>query len=245
MIAALPVFDVTKLVSNAPSGRYELGKESHIFLLRNALPLSASDVAEFQKKMEAVPATPNPMNPKTFLKRKQLTFGAQYNFGQKCPSEVVPPDQWPTLPKACLKFAKTLADEINPGDGDLYNVAHCNYYNDGSAALAPHSDKESAMMQGKPIISMTYLVGDKLARAFAIYDLDGAFITSIDLNDGDVLVMAGAMQRNFKHGVAAAKPPKKYKNSGRINVTIRSFREVTDEGNQEGPSGSAKRQKVN
>ena len=240
MIAALPVFDVTKLVSNAPSGRYELGKESHIFLLRNALPLSASDVAEFQKKMEAVPATPNPMNPKTFLKRKQLTFGAQYNFGQKCPSEVIPPDQWPTLPKACLKFAKEIADEISPGDGGLYNVANCNQYNDGSVKLDPHSDKEGAMMQGKPIISFSYLTGDMLPRPFTIYGLDNTPIKAINLNHGDVLIMAGQMQRHFRHGVPAAKPPKKYKNSGRLNVTVRAF---AKQGNQEG--SDTKRQKVN
>ena len=244
MIAQLPVFDVAKLGPWSPSGRYELGKESRVFLLRNALPLSASEVEEFRLKMEAAPATPNPMNTKTFLKRKQMTFGSKYNFGQQCPAEVIPPDQWPTLPKACLKFAKQIADELNPGDAELYNVAHCNFYRDGSVALAPHSDAEGAMVQGKPIISFSYLTGDKLARAFAIYDLDGAFITSIDLNDGDVMVMAGAMQSHYKHGVPAGKPPKKYKNSGRINVTIRCFREVTDEGNQEGPSG-AKRQKVN
>ena len=241
MIAQLPVFDVAKLGPNAPSGRYELGKGSFVFLLRNALPLSATEVAEFQKRMEAAPQTPNPLNAKTFLKRKQLTFGAQYNFGQKCPSEVIPPDQWPTLPKACLTFAKKLANELNDGDGEFYNVAHCNFYRDGSVALAPHSDAEGAMVQGKPIISFSYLTGDKLARAFAIYDLDGTFITAIELNDGDVLVMAGAMQRHFRHGVPAAKPPKKFRNAGRLNVTVRAFAE---DGNQEG-SGGAKRQKVN
>lgn len=56
--------------------------------------------------------------------------------------------------------------------------------------------------------------------------VDPERITSILLHHGDLVIMLGAMQRDFLHGVDKATPPSMYKNSERINLTVRAFHDL-------------------
>lgn len=230
-LAPKPRSAITK---DAGDGKYCLDDvekcESSIVILRKALDVTEEQTEELKKFMldeSKVPPTPNPMNRNTNLKRRQTTFGALYNFGQKMASQGTDV-QWPEAVTRALEFARAFAESCGNAK-ELYNGVHTNYYPDGSAGVAPHSDAESDMIRGLPIVSVTLLSGNKKPRPFSIYEKPEAKgakpekIADVILGHGDVLIMMGRMQDAFLHGVEPAKPPKDFKNAERLNMTIRAF----------------------
>ncbi len=227
----------TELTPNAQNGRYclelpddTLRCDSSVVILRKALPITDAQTTELRTFMldeTKVPKTPNPMNANTFVKRRQTTFGALYNFGQKVASQGY--DQaWPQAVTDALRFAQQFAEARGIAK-ELYNGVHANFYPDGSAGVAPHSDYEGDMLRGMPIVSVTLLSGDKKPRPFSIYEKPvnkgekPTKIADVILGHGDVIVMMGRMQESFLHGVEPAKPLKEYKNAERMNLTVRAF----------------------
>ena len=225
------------LTPNAGDGKYCLNPEcdSSVVILRNALPLTDEQTAELRAFMldeTKVPRTPNPMNANTFVKRRQTTFGALYNFGQKVASQgndVV----WPEAVREVLKFAQQFAEARGIAK-KLYNGVHVNFYPDGAAGVQAHSDYEGDMLRGLPIMSFTLLLGEKKPRAFSIYEKPPEVprgtkkpkpikVSDVLLGHGDFLAMMGRMQERFLHAVEPAKPPSQYKNAERINLTVRAF----------------------
>lgn len=167
---------------------------------------------------DTIASTPNPMNPKYMIKRKQCTFGAQYNFaGQKSLS--IPKEQWPSLVSLVLEDVR-----IRSGSND-YNVVHTNWYPDGSAGLDPHADDERDMIPNRDIYSYTFLSEPGNPRGFQIYTMDDVKkpILNVFLDHGDLLVMCGGMQKCFKHGVKKSLA-KKFHNQKRINMTVRAWK---------------------
>ena len=173
------------------------------------------------------------------LCRKQATFGAKYDFGQH--NESIPLDaNTPALVTRCLYFSRCLAAEMerlrteNAGTGGFlseskpidpgkYNGVHVNFYPDGNAGVQPHYDKEGDLVEGYPIFSFTFLGGKKLlARPFSIYKCDKTKLADIVLDNGDLLVMQGEMQKYFLHGVEK-KPGRNYEGAARLNLTVRAF----------------------
>lgn len=183
---------------------------------------------------------------KAFLKRKQATFGAAYNFGQenKCfldESDV----EWPQAVKACLAKTKQLLSdtgkEAESGVGgqvdfgaeslsELYNGVHVNLYPSGDAGVQPHSDAEGDLLKGLPIFSYTLLNGDRQPRPFSIYTRPcrrgekPQKLYDVALRHGDLLVMQGDMQTCYLHGVEPARPPSAFKQARRLNLTVRAFK---------------------
>ena len=97
-----------------------------------------------------------------------------------------------------------------------------NLYPDGSAGVAAHSDNEAGLVAGMDIYSFTLLRKNSDARPFTIYRPNGEKLQDIVLENGDLLIMSGDMQKEFKHGVEAVRKPKQY--GPRINLTVRAFR---------------------
>jgi hypothetical protein len=54
---------------------------------------------------------------------------------------------------------------VNPS---FYNAVHANWYPSGNAGVDAHSDRETQMVKGLPIISFTLLAGDIVPRNFSI-----------------------------------------------------------------------------
>lgn len=222
------------LSPNAPSGHYSLNEEnnSSVIIMRNALKITEEQTTELRDFMcNKVKPTPNPYNPKTFLKRLQTTFGALYNFGQEVTSQ--PPDDtnhpWPEAVKTMLRVSQDFAESRGIAR-DLYNGAHVTFYRNGDVSLEAHSDDEEDMVKEMPIISGTLLSGDKKPRPFSIYKKayegkkkNPIKLVDIILGHGDVIVMLGRMQEFFWHGVEKAKPQKEFANAERINLTVRAF----------------------
>lgn len=167
---------------------------------------------------DTIPSTPNPMNPKYMIKRKQCTFGAQYTFaGQKSLS--VPQDQWPTL------VSRVLEDVRQRSGSDAYNVVHTNWYPDGTAGLDPHADDERDMVPNMDIFSYTFLSEPGNPRGFQVYTMTDLKkpVAEIFLNHGDLLVMRKGMQSCYKHGVKKS-AAKRFQSLKRINMTVRAWK---------------------
>jgi alkylated DNA repair dioxygenase AlkB len=167
---------------------------------------------------ESIKSTPNPMNPNYMIRRKQITFGAQYNFsGQK--SLCIPLDQCPTLVSLVLEDVRKRS-----GCND-YNVVHTNWYPDGSAGLDPHADNENDMIPNMDIYSYTFLSEPGNPRGFQIYSMDDVKKPKLEvfLDHCDLLIMSKGMQKYFKHGVKKSMA-KKFHNLKRINMTVRAWK---------------------
>lgn len=166
---------------------------------------------------ENIPQTPNPMNKRFMIRRKQCTFGATYKFsGQKSAGV---PNEWPDLAKIVLQDAR------EHSGSDMYNVVHTNWYPDGRAGLDPHADNENDMVPNMDIYSYTFLSDIHTPRGFQFYTYDDTKhpIGEVLLGHGDMLVMKKGMQQTFKHGVKKS-TAKRFENVRRINMTVRAWK---------------------
>lgn len=177
------------------------------------MPINPTEFEELWDVWNHIDYTPNPLNKKFNIKRKQCTFGKDsYKFA----GQVSEPYKG-ELPSVIKKIFKLF--EHDPS----YSVIHANFYPDGTAGLQPHSDNEKQMNADKNIYSYTFLSEPGNPRGFQIYDLNGNMLEEHMLDHGDLLVMLGGMQKEYKHGVKKSMA-KKYKNLRRINLTVRSWK---------------------
>lgn len=99
-----------------------------------------------------------------------------------------------------------------------FNSVLANWYRSGDDGMGFHADNEKELGEEPTIASISL----GAARRFVlkpIKELDGTGIKGIDLDlsDGDLLLMRGATQRYWRHGV-----PKTRKSVGpRVNLTFR------------------------
>lgn len=100
------------------------------------------------------------------------------------------------LPDALLPLQE-LAERVA---GVGFNACLLNLYRDGSRTIGMHSDDESDLADGSPIVSVSL----GASRFFDLRDRAGGdHRARLVLDHGTVVVMAGATQRNYKHGVPA------------------------------------------
>jgi alkylated DNA repair dioxygenase AlkB len=209
------------------------GDASVVYVEHGAIDVSRAAFDALWRLRDEIPPTPNPMNPKYNLLRTQATFGTTYDFaGQK--SRKIggdDPATWPEPIRDMVDVSKTALENLL-FDGHRL-AAHVNWYPGGKAGVEPHDDKEDAFVPGAPIFSFTlYQSGlehddEHVPRKFQIYAKDpsakrgvGALLHDIPLPHESLLVMAGATQRDFLHGVKKT-TKKEYEHSRRINVTVR------------------------
>lgn len=179
---------------------------------KDVISCSQNEFEDMWKLYDTIPPTQNPMNKKTFIKRKQITFGSYYSFGRQKSLEYT--GDYPTLVKRVLEHI----------DDERYNVVHTNFYDGGEAGLAPHSDDETQMLQDMPIYSFTFLSEPGNPRGFQIYEKQNKkLITTLMLDHGDMLKMKPGMQQKYMHGVKKT-AAKKFANLRRINMTVRAWK---------------------
>ena len=171
------------------------------------------------------PATRNPYNTKTFIKRRQGTYGAFYEFANQVSHHMGPVEDAPELVQLCLHDAKTRAGS----DADLCTVVHVNWYDSGEAWLDQHQDTEPEG-EGRCIFSYSFLRGDDVSSAkpfrfFVISEDKRAKrkLACVPTYDGDLVIMKGAdFQKKLFHGVQKT-ARKSMKNVRRLNVTVRMW----------------------
>lgn len=113
---------------------------------------------------------------------------------------------------------------------NLFNFVLCNLYSDGQAAVGWHSDDESIINQSIPIASIslgqsrifeiTRNYKNKTSDEFNLKKLieEETYENSIQLDDGDLLIMYGNFQTEFLHRLK-----KDSSKNPRINLTFRSL----------------------
>ena len=107
-----------------------------------------------------------------------------------------------------------LRDAVSALCGEVYNSVLCNLYRDGRDAMGWHSDSEPELGPAPVIASLSF----GATRRFRLrHKRDRNLRLEIELAAGDLLLMAGATQSNYRHDLprtACAVGP-------RINLTFR------------------------
>lgn len=99
--------------------------------------------------------------------------------------------------------------------GETYNSCLLNLYHDGREGMAWHSDAEKDLKPNGTIGSLSF----GAARKFAFKHKQTKETVSIVLENGSLLAMKGATQRNWLHRL----PPTKSVLQPRINLTFRTI----------------------
>jgi alkylated DNA repair dioxygenase AlkB len=106
-----------------------------------------------------------------------------------------------------------LRSAVEAATGHRYNSVLLNYYRDGADSMGMHSDDEAELGPHPAIASLSY----GAARSFILRHKRTKRTLKFDLADGNLLLMAGALQQNWLHGInKTAKPT-----GPRLNLTFR------------------------
>ncbi len=96
-----------------------------------------------------------------------------------------------------------------------FNSVLANWYRDGADSMGLHADKETELGPEPVIASLS--LGTARRFIFQPTRQEGGESVAIELMDGDLLLMSGPTQRNWRHGI----PKTRRKVGGRINLTFR------------------------
>lgn len=94
----------------------------------------------------------------------------------------------------------------------VFNSAQLNRYNGPRHTLGMHADDEPDLLKGAPIVSVSF----GCTREFRIQRRDSGEAHTLELPDGSLLLMGGAMQSHYLHGV-----PPGGQTGLRFNLTFR------------------------
>jgi len=81
--------------------------------------------------------------------------------------------------------------------GQRYNSVLLNHYRDGADSMGMHSDDEPELGPRPVIASLSY----GATRTFILRHKRSKRTVKLDLTDGSLLLMAGALQANWLHGI--------------------------------------------
>jgi alkylated DNA repair dioxygenase AlkB len=86
---------------------------------------------------------------------------------------------------------------VERATGRRYNSVLLNYYRDGADSMGMHSDDEPELGPEPVIASVSY----GATRTFTLRHKQSKRTVKLDLTDGCLLLMAGALQANWHHGI--------------------------------------------
>jgi alkylated DNA repair dioxygenase AlkB len=102
---------------------------------------------------------------------------------------------------------------VEDATGRRYNSVLLNYYRDGADSMGMHSDDEPELGPQPALASLSY----GATRSFILRHKRSKRTVKLELEDGNLLLMAGDMQQNWLHGInKTAKPT-----GPRLNLTFR------------------------
>ncbi len=120
------------------------------------------------------------------------------------------------LTMQALPFTPLLAEikqAVEAASGHVFNSVLLNYYRDGRDSMGMHSDDEAELGPNPAIASVSF----GATRTFILRHKRSKHTIKLDLTDGSMLLMAGAMQANWSHGINKLTRPC----GARINLTFR------------------------
>ena len=109
-----------------------------------------------------------------------------------------------------------IRQQLNDLSGNDFNSLLANLYRDGNDSVGWHADDEAELGENPTIASLSF--GESRRFLMKQKENEGEKL-SLDLNNGDLLIMKGATQQNWLHQV----PRSKKQLGARINLTFRSI----------------------
>jgi len=119
-------------------------------------------------------------------------------------------------PLAWTPLLADLRDRAGATAGTSFNSVLANLYRNGSDSVGWHADDEPELGVDPVIASLSF----GATRTLAMRRRDGSYRASVDLQDGDLMVMAGATQTLWVHRVPKVRRPV----GSRVNLTFRTVR---------------------
>jgi alkylated DNA repair dioxygenase AlkB len=116
------------------------------------------------------------------------------------------PTPWPPL-------LAELRDAVQAATNHRFNSVLLNYYRDQRDSMGMHSDDEPELGPHPAIASLSY----GAARTFILKHKASGDTRKLRLGDGNLLLMAGALQANWRHGINKETRPA----PPRLNLTFR------------------------
>lgn len=200
---------------------YNLGPGAEAEYVSKAVSATDAEVAAAMAAARDFPATPLPRF-RTELKRRQGFYTdldtKLYTFGAQRVAKADTLEDAPAAIRRCYEDAvarATAAGEPRP------NVAHVNYYSDGTVGIGGHQDTET--VDGSSIYSYTLLDGP--ARTFVVAGTATLAkpTLKVELDHCSMLRMGGpSFQRTWYHGLTPTRGAK-FKTAKRLNITIRAW----------------------
>lgn len=139
---------------------------------------------------------------------REMAFFADPDVAEK--TEYVPWECAAELPS--VKYLHQLETDMERVARQPFNSCAINHYRDGSDYIAAHSDNE--VSRSSPAVAALSLGGTRLFRFTS--KTDPTKKIEFPVNSGDLMVMAGATQKLWRHEV-----PKQSGAGARISVTYR------------------------
>jgi alkylated DNA repair dioxygenase AlkB len=100
-------------------------------------------------------------------------------------------------PLPLTPLLEQLRAAVEQATGRRYNSVLLNYYRDGADSMGMHSDDEPELGPQPVIASLSY----GATRTFILRHKRSKRTVKLDLTDGSLLLMAGALQANWQHGI--------------------------------------------
>lgn len=148
-------------------------------------------------------------NKESDVPRFQQSYGRSYYFSGLMHEADPIPD-----------LLKPILEKVNNMGYGIFNQILLNWYANGHMYIASHADKMDQMVKDSVIVSIS--IG--ATRTFRIRDMNKNIIKDYSLKSGDVVVMGGKMQEQFKHEIVKISGKKGLKVGRRINITFRQFK---------------------
>lgn len=109
----------------------------------------------------------------------------------------------------------SIKDAVERASDTRFNSVLLNYYRDERDSMGMHSDDEPALGRNPVVASLSF----GATRTFVLRHKGSRQTLKLDLPDGCLLVMGGALQHHWQHGIN-----KSVKTIGaRLNLTFRSI----------------------
>ena len=141
------------------------------------------------------------------MRRQQMMFGANYKFSGIMVNAEPEPDP---LVDACIAEANRLYPQYN------FNAALVNLYETGDDYISPHSDNESKLKPGAPIVAFSF--GATRKMHFVKKATKDKF--TVDLRHNQCVAMVGEnFQKKYTHAINREKKV----DSWRMSITVRQF----------------------
>jgi alkylated DNA repair dioxygenase AlkB len=126
------------------------------------------------------------------------------------------------LPSPWTPGLRALRDRIRATTGIDFNAVMANHYRDGQDAMGAHADDEPELGPCPPDDILIGSLSLGARRRFTVRPKERGSAPGLDLElgGGDLLVMGGATQRDFKHAIPRTRRPI----GPRLNLTFRIMR---------------------